>query len=57
MGFVVDKVAMGQGFLRVVGFPLQFHSIGVPLLVKRGKKNCSSSSQGCTKSLKVVVRP
>jgi hypothetical protein len=36
-GFVVDKVALGQVFLRVVGFPLQFHSTGAPLLVKLGK--------------------
>jgi hypothetical protein len=37
VGFVVDKVALGQVFLRVVGFP-QFHSTGAPLLVKLGKK-------------------
>jgi hypothetical protein len=33
-------------------FPCQFHSIGAPL-----KKNWSSSSQGCTISLKAAVRP
>jgi hypothetical protein len=33
-------------------FPCQCHSTGAPLLVKLGKKNCSSSSQGCTKSLR-----
>jgi hypothetical protein len=38
-------------------FPCQFHSTGAPLLGKLGKKNFSSSSQGCTKSLKAVVRP
>jgi hypothetical protein len=53
--FVVDKVALGQVFLRVVGFSLSIHSIGAPLLVRLGK-NCSYSSQGCTKILKAVVR-
>jgi hypothetical protein len=37
LGFVVDKVALGQVFLRVVGFPLSI-STGAPLLVKLGKK-------------------
>jgi hypothetical protein len=41
--FVVDKVALGQVFLRVVGFPCRFHSTGAPLIVKL-VKNCSSSS-------------
>jgi hypothetical protein len=34
-------------------FPCQFHSTGAPLFVKLGKKNCSSSSQGCAKSLRL----
>jgi hypothetical protein len=38
VGFVVDKVALGQVFLRVAGFPCQFHSSGAPLLGKLGKK-------------------
>jgi hypothetical protein len=40
-------------------FPCQFHSTGAPLLVKLGKKNCSSlsSSQGCTIRLEAAVRP
>jgi hypothetical protein len=37
--FMVDKVALGQVFFRVVGFfPYQFHSTGASLLVKLGKK-------------------
>jgi hypothetical protein len=38
VGFVVDKVALGQFFLRVVGFPLSISSTGAPLIVKLGKK-------------------
>jgi hypothetical protein len=41
-------------------FPCQFHSTGSPLLGKMKKKLIiflSSSSQGCTRSLKVAVRP
>jgi hypothetical protein len=40
-------------------FPCQFHSSGAPLLVKMKKKLSisSSSSQGCTISLKAAVRP
>jgi hypothetical protein len=50
--FVVDKVALGQVFLRVVGFPLCFHSTGAPLIVKIGKKlliHLASSSLGLHK--------
>jgi hypothetical protein len=48
----------GTGFFSELSvFPCEFHSTGAPLLVKLGKKNCSSSSQGCTKSLKAAVRP
>ena len=36
-------------------FPCQFHSTGAPLLGKT-KKNWSSSSQGCTISIKAAVR-
>jgi hypothetical protein len=38
VGCVVDKVALGQVFLRLSVFPCQFHSTGSPLLVKLGKK-------------------
>jgi hypothetical protein len=39
VGFMVDKVALGQVFLRVLRvFPCQFHSTGAPLLGK-GQKN------------------
>jgi hypothetical protein len=35
----------GTGFTPCTSvFPCQFHSTGAPLLVKLGKKNCSSSS-------------
>jgi hypothetical protein len=34
-------------------FPCQFHSTGAPSTVKLGKKNCSSSSQGCTRALRL----
>jgi hypothetical protein len=40
-------------------FPCRFHSTGAPLIVKIGKKNCSSIYHHhwvCTKSLKAVVR-
>jgi hypothetical protein len=56
VGFVVSKVALGQVFLRVVGFPLSISFHRCSITVKLGKKNCSSS-QGCTKSLKALVRP
>jgi hypothetical protein len=32
--FVVDKVALGQVFLRVACFPCRFHSTGASLNVK-----------------------
>jgi hypothetical protein len=39
VGFVVDKVAMGQVFPRVLRFsPCQFHSTGAPILGKTKKK-------------------
>jgi hypothetical protein len=34
VGFVVDKVALGQVFPRVLRFSRQFHSTGSPLLGK-----------------------
>jgi hypothetical protein len=42
VGFVVDKVALGQVFLKELRFspvPCQFHSIGAPLKWKSQKKN------------------
>jgi hypothetical protein len=57
MGFVVDKVALGQVFLQVLQFsPVKFIP---PVLHENGKveKSSSSSSQGCTLSLKAAVRP
>jgi hypothetical protein len=50
--FVVDKVALGQVFLRVVGFPLSisFHWCSIPC------KTAHLHHRGCTKSLKAVVR-
>ena len=60
VGFMVEKVALGQVFPPSTSvFPCQFNSTGVPLLVKMKKKLSSfssSSSQGCTISLKSAVR-
>jgi hypothetical protein len=57
---MVEKVALGQVFPPSTSvFPCQFNSTGVPLLVKMKKKLSSfssSSSQGCTISLKSAVR-
>jgi hypothetical protein len=39
VGFVVDKVALGQVFFpEYFDFPCQFHSTGAPLLGKMKKK-------------------
>jgi hypothetical protein len=56
MGFVVDKVALGQVFPRVLRFSLSisFHRCCIKL-EKRKKK--SSSSQGCTRSLEGCDAP
>jgi hypothetical protein len=54
VGFVVDKVALGQVF------PCQFHSTGAPLLGKMKKSYHLSLHlyhKGCTISLKAAVRP
>jgi hypothetical protein len=50
-------VALGQVFLRVVGFPCQFHSTGAQLTVKLGKNTADLHHRGCTRSLKAAVRP
>jgi hypothetical protein len=55
VGFVVDKVALGQVFPRVLRFiPVNFIP---PVLHYKEKRKQSSSSQGCTISLKAAVRP
>jgi hypothetical protein len=57
VGFVVGKVVLGQVFPPSTSvFPCQFHSTNAPLLGKT-KTPQSSSSQGCTISLKAAVRP
>jgi hypothetical protein len=38
VGFVVDKVALGQVFPRVLRFSCQFHSTGAPLQGKTKNK-------------------
>jgi hypothetical protein len=54
---MVDKVALGLGFSSgTLVFPCQFHFTAAPLH-KKQEKNQSSSSQGCTLSLKAAVRP
>jgi hypothetical protein len=56
VGFVVDKVALGQVFLRALRFSPA--SLIPPVLhYTENGKNKSSSSQGCTISLKAAVRP
>jgi hypothetical protein len=60
VGFVVDKGALGQVFPPNTSvFPCQFHSTGAPLLGKwkNWSPFSSSSSQGCTISLKTAVLP
>jgi hypothetical protein len=37
VGFVVDKVALGQAFPQVLRFPCQFNSTGAPLQGKTKK--------------------
>jgi hypothetical protein len=57
VGFVVDKVALGQVFPRVRRFfPVNFITPVLHYTVK-WKMKCSSSSQGCTISFKAAVRP
>jgi hypothetical protein len=57
VGFVVDKVALKQVSFRVLRFfPVNFIPPVLHYLEKR-KKKLSTSSQGCTKSLKAAVRP
>jgi hypothetical protein len=57
--FVVDKVALGQVFLRDVGFPLSISFHWCSINCKNLVKDCSSIYHyhwGCTKSLKAAVR-
>jgi hypothetical protein len=52
--FVVNKVALGQVFPPSTSvFPCQFHSTGVPLIIKIGKKT-AHLHWGYTKILKAV---
>jgi hypothetical protein len=57
VGFVVDKVALGQVF------PCQFHSTGVPLLGKNKKKiiafvtGLHNKPQGCSASVAFAAGP
>jgi hypothetical protein len=56
VGFMVDSVALGHVFPRVLRFsPVSFIPPVLHYLEKR--KNESSSSQGCTIRLKAAVRP
>jgi hypothetical protein len=55
VGFVVDKVAFGLVFPEYFGFPLV--NFIPPVLHYKEKRKQSSSSQGCTISLKAAVRP
>jgi hypothetical protein len=61
VGFVVDKVEMGQVFPPSTSvFPGQFHSTGAPLLGKMKKTNHFSlhlHHKRCTISLKAAMRP
>jgi hypothetical protein len=60
VGFVVNKVALGQIFHRVLWFsPCQFHSDGAPL---QGKKKISiirlhNKPQGCGASIASAAGP
>jgi hypothetical protein len=56
---VVEKVALGQVFPPSTSvFHTQFHSTAAPLLEKmKNTDHLSSSSQGCTISLKAAVSP
>jgi hypothetical protein len=60
VGFVVDKVALGQVFPRVLRFsPVNFIPPVLHFLEKRKNLSSfpSSSSQGCTISLKAPMCP
>jgi hypothetical protein len=63
VGFVVDKVALGQVFYpEYFGFPCQFHSAGAPLHGKAEKlmifiTDFHSKPQGCGASVASVAGP
>jgi hypothetical protein len=60
VGFLVDKVALGQVFPQYLGFPCQFHSTDAPLAGKNEKRTDISlrlHHKGCIISLKAAVRP
>ena len=56
VGFVVDKMAPGQVFLRVLRFS-RVSFIPPVLHYTKKRKNYSSSSQGCTISLASAAGP
>jgi hypothetical protein len=53
MGFMVNKVTLGQVFPEYFGFPLS----AVLHYFEKREKNLSSSSQCCMIRLNTVVRP
>jgi hypothetical protein len=53
VGFVVDKVALGQVFSELSVCPCQFHSTGAPLLVKLGKKTVHLHHRVVQKALRL----
>jgi hypothetical protein len=55
--FVVDKVALGQVFPRVVGFLLSISCHWCSITCKTCKKTAHLHHRGCTISLKAAVRP
>jgi hypothetical protein len=58
VGFMVDKVALGQVFPRVLWFsPVNFIPPVLHYWEKDNKSSSSSSSYGCTISLMAAVRP
>jgi hypothetical protein len=66
VGFVVDEVALGQVFPRILRFfPSQFHSTGAPLLGKGQKiiiififiTGLHNKPQGCSASVASAAGP
>jgi hypothetical protein len=53
VGFVVDKMVLGQVFSKYFGFPLSISFYRCSIEMEKTEK-ISSSSQGCTKSQKAV---
>jgi hypothetical protein len=64
VGFLVDKVALGQSFPEYFGLPqsISFHQCTTAMkmtiiIIRRRRRRRRSSSCGCTRSLKVALRP